>query len=180
MVSIFFQTLASCMFSSNCIHRNRQLLISLEQSETPSIYADKFWGMWLSTHQNTKCEESEFNVFCGKVYLVQDLSSQGVLNSKVHILNLSFNGYCVPVYLCIQCSVFFMKWIIIVCGLSSEVNILGYATSTSYTAINMTAEGVYIECNAYSAHIQVYIINYEKRWILYSLKHNNDIGRWLE
>ena len=36
-----------------------------------------------------------------------------------------------------------MKWIIIVCGLSSELNILGYATSTSYTFINMTAEGVY-------------------------------------
>ena len=55
------------------------------------------------------------------------------------------------------------------CGLSSEVNILGYATSTSYTAINMTAEGVYRMQCLYSAHIQMYMINYEKRWILYSL-----------
>ena len=63
--------------------------------------------------------------------------------SKVHILNLLMDTvYLSTSAYSVLC--FFMKWIIIVCGLSSEVNILGYATSTSYTAINMTAEGASI------------------------------------
>ena len=58
-----------------------------------------------------------------------------ILNLLMDIVYLSISAYSV---VC-----FFMKWIIIVCGLSSEVNILGHATSTSDTAINMTAKGVY-------------------------------------
>ena len=55
----------------------------------------------------------------------------------MHILNLLMD----IVYMYLSTSAysvlcFFMKWIIIVCGLSSEVNILGYATSTSYRAKN--------------------------------------------
>ena len=129
MVSIFFfQTSKLHVFIK--LHRNCQLLISLEQSKTPSMLINfeecglsntskyKMWRVWV------QC------ILWESVLIVQDLSSQGVLR-KVHInwiflmdiVYLSTSAYSV---LC-----FFMKWIIIVCGLSSEVNILGYATSTS-------------------------------------------------
>ena len=73
------------------------------------------------------------------------------------------------VYLCtsaysVLCFFYEMDYYSVWTFIWSEYFGIPYATSTSYTAINMTAEGVYriTECIAYSAHIQVYIINYEK------------------
>ena len=149
MVSIFFfQTSKLHVFIT--LHRNCQLLISLEQSKTPSMLIN--FGECDCQHikiRNVKSPSSMYSVH-GKVFNHHKESFE-----SAHFE--SFNGYCVPVYLCIKCSVFFfMKWIIIVCGLSSEVNILGYATSTSYTAINMTAEGVYrmqcLQCTYPNVH----------------------------
>ena len=149
----FFQTSKLHFFIK--LHRNCQLLISLEQSKTPSMLIN--FGECDCQHikiRNVKSLSSMYSV--GKCIN----SSRFNYHHKESFESAhfeSFNGYCVPVYLCIQCSVFFfMKWIIILCGLSSEVNILGYATSTSYTAINMTAEGVYrmqcLQCTYPNVH----------------------------
>ena len=116
----FFQTSKLPVFIK--LHRNCQLLISLEQSKTHSMLINfEECDCQHIKIQNVKSLSSMYSEF--KIYHHKESFESAHFES--------FNGYCVPVYLCIQCSVFFMKWIIIVCGLSSEVNILGYATSTS-------------------------------------------------
>ena len=140
------------MFSSNCIYRNYQLLISFEQSITPSM---------LINFEECDCQHIKIQNVKSPMYSVGKCinSSRFIISrvpSKVHILNLLMDIVYLSTSAYSTCSVFFMKWIIIVCGLSSEVNILGYATSISCTAINMTAEGVYrmqcLQCTYPSVH----------------------------
>ena len=117
MVSIFFQTSELHVFIE--LHRNCQVLILLEQSKTPSMLINfgEFDCQDIKI-RNVKSLSSMYSV--GKCIN----SSRFIITrspSKVHILNLLMDTvYLSTSAYSVLC--FFMKWIIIVCGLSSEVN----------------------------------------------------------